>query len=234
VRVLVTRAAPDAPPLVQALVEAGHDVVVAPLLELRYTIDALAALATAQPEADVVVVTSAAAADAIALGAPGAWRRARWAAVGPATAQRLREHGLPVAVVPARSTALELVAALGDPAGLVVVWPRGDLAATEPADQLRAAGARVFDVVAYTNGEPPGAAEAVRWSLPVDVTTLFSASAAERLAAAVPPERRALLGRVVVVGPSTAAACARLGLAVSTVADPSTVAGVVRAIGSGP
>jgi uroporphyrinogen-III synthase len=234
VRVLVTRALSDAPALVHALAEAGYSPVVAPLLELRFRIDDLARLAADEPRADVVIVTSAAGADAIAIAAPSAWRGARWAAVGPATAQRLREHGLPVHAVPARATALDLVAELGDVSGLVVVMPRGDLAPAEPVERLRREGATVRDVVCYENGEPPDAARDLLAALPVDATTLFSGSAAERLAAAVPPERRAELGRVVVVGPTTAEACARLGIPVAVVASPHTVDGVLAALGPRP
>ncbi len=230
-RVLVTRALTDAPPLVHALVAAGHAPVVAPLLELRFRVEALARLAADAPRADVVVVTSAAGADAVAIAAPSAWRQARWAAVGPATGQRLREHGLPVHVVPERATALDLVTALGDVEGLTLVMPRGDLAPPEPVERLRASGATVHDVICYENGAPPDAARDLLASLPVDATTLFSGSAAERLAEAVPVERRAALGRIVVVGPSTADVCARVGLPVAAVANPHTVAGVVAALG---
>jgi uroporphyrinogen III methyltransferase/synthase len=233
VRVLVTRALQDAASLTHALVELGHEPVLVPLIEVTFQIDALAALAAAVPGPDWVLVTSGVGADAIAVSCPSAWRRARWAAVGPATAHRLRERGLPVTVVPERFTAMALIAALGDLAGQVLIMPRGDLAPAEPVLQLRAAGATVHDVVCYANSEPPNTARDVLASLPVHATTLFSGSAAERLAAAVPAERRAELGRVVVVGPSTAETCARVGLHVHAVADQHTVAGVVRAIGTG-
>lgn len=227
-RVLITRSVQDAPALVGALLDRGHHPVVVPLVEIRFAPDDLARLA-ATP-ADVVLVTSAVAADALAIAAPRAWAGARWAAVGPATAQRLRELGLPVHLVPPRATADDLLQALGDPAGATIVWPRGDLAPAGPVERLRAAGATVHDVVAYTNGAPVGAERELRAALPVDVTTLFSGSAADRLAAAVGPERRAELGRVVVVGPSTAEACARHGVPVARIAEPHTVAGVLSAI----
>ncbi len=228
-RVLVTRAQQDAPPLVQALLRAGLEPVMVPLLERRYRLEEVAAAAAAHPEVDVVFVTSSAAADALAIGAPEAWRRALWAAVGPGTERRLQSLGYRVAVVPARATALDLVAALGDLSGKRVVWPRGDLATEGTAAGLLGTGATLIDPVVYENVPPRGHAEQLAAALPVEATTLLSGSAAERLAAAVLPERRESLGKIVCIGPSTVEVAERLGLRVAAVASPHTVAGVVSA-----
>lgn len=229
-RVLVTRAAEDAPALAGALATAGLEPVVVPLLERRWRPDAVADAATAHPRASVVFVTSAVAADVVAVGAPGAWRSARWAAVGPATATRLRELGFPASVVPERATADDLVRALGDLTGEVVVYPRADLAPAATVEALRASGAMVVDVVAYENAAPPGYEARLRAVLPVEATTLMSGSAAERLAEAVPPEDRGRLGEIVCVGPSTAQVARDRGLSVAAVAEPHTVSGVVAAV----
>lgn len=229
-RVLVTRAVEDAPPLVQALASAGYEPVVVPTIERRWRPEAVADTARAQPTAEWVLVTSAAAAEVVATGAPWAWRTARWAAVGPATAQRLIELGYRCTLVPERATAHDLVLALGDLRGQTVVYPRADLATPAASEGLQLAGATVVEVVAYENAAPAGCAADLRRALPVDATTLLSGSAAERVAEAVSPGERAALGHVVVIGPSTARTCATLGVPVHAVADPHTVAGVVAAL----
>ncbi|MEQ1506702.1 MAG: uroporphyrinogen-III synthase, partial [Myxococcota bacterium] len=116
-RVLVTRAAEDAPTLAHALALAGFEPVVVPLLERRWLPLAVADAAIEHPQAQWVVVTSATAADVIAIGAPSAWKSAGWAAVGPATAERLVELGYSPRRVPERATAHDLIVALGDLSG---------------------------------------------------------------------------------------------------------------------
>jgi uroporphyrinogen-III synthase len=228
--VLVTRAVEDAQALASALVIAGLQPVVVPLVERRWLPLAVAELAAARPDASVVLITSAAAAEVVAAGAPNAWRSARWAAVGPATASRLAELGYSAAVVPERATAFDLVTALGDLTGEVVVYPRADLASSSTIEALRASGATVADVVAYENAAPHGFEARLRRALPVHATTLMSSSAAERLADAIPPEDRGQLGKIVCVGPSTASAAKHRGLFVTAVAEPHTLAGVVSAV----
>lgn len=229
-RVLVTRAPEDARVLTRALALAGFEPVEVPLLQRIWEVDAVAAAARSWPPVDVVVVTSATTVDVLAVAAPRAFRDARWAAVGPATARRLQELGLPVHLVPQRSTGADLVEALGPVEGLRVAYPRADLALPDIADTLRDRGAEVLEVVAYTNSAPPGIARQLAEALPVDATTVLSGSAAERLADAVPPEHHHKLGQIVVIGPSTLAVARQVGLKVHAMADPYTVAGVVEAL----
>lgn len=229
-RVLVTRAAQDAPALARRLIELGLEPVLVPLLDLQWDPMAVADVAHAHPAVDHVLVTSGVAADVLAVGAPNAWRSARWAAVGPGTAERLARHGLPCATVPERATARDLTASLGPLAGKTVVYPRSELADPDAVQRLEAAGATVVEVVAYRNVAPRGFVERLQGALPVRVTTLLSSSAAERLAEGVPAERRAELGSIVVLGPSTADAARHAGLAVAAVAQPHTLDGLVRAV----
>lgn len=230
-RVLVTRSAEDAPPLAEALAAVGCRPVLAPVLERRWRPDPLVELAARVPDADWLLVTSAASAEILAIAAPNAWRRARFAAVGPATERRLAELGLSTsrALVPDRATAADLVAAMGDLRGQVVIYPKADLAAKQTEDALTRAGALVHSVVAYENTAPAGYRERLLAALPVEVTTLLSGSAAERLAEVVPEDLRAALGAVVVIGPSTEAVARDRGLPVHAIADPHTIQGVVSA-----
>lgn len=229
-RVLVTRALQDAPVLARRLAETGFEPVLVPLLEIRWDALAIADAAQRHPHVDRVLITSSVAADVVAAGAPSAWRDAQWAAVGPATADRLARHGYACATVPDRATADELVRTLGEVAGQSVLLPRSELADPGMVRTLTERGASVLEVVAYTNVAPTGFAQKLRASLPVDATTLMSGSAAERLAEGVPVDERPLLGKIVAVGPTTAHAAGRRGIPVDGIADPHTVDGLVTAV----
>lgn len=229
-RVLVTRPAEDAPALATVLGRAGYQPILVPLLERRWFVDAVADAVTEHHAVDWVLVTSGTSADVIATAAPNAWRHARWAAVGPATAARLAPLGITPDVVPSRSTAADLVRALGDLTGLRVAYPRGDLASPATSNALEAAGAEVIDVVAYANVAPRRHATRLRAALPVQATTLMSGSAAQRLSTALEPAERSQLGPIVCIGPTTARVARTAGLVVDAVARPHSLAGLVSAL----
>jgi uroporphyrinogen-III synthase len=212
-RVLVTRALEDAGPLVAALLRAGHEPVLVPLVG-RAPGDPL-------PDGpfDLVVLTSAASADA----ARGV--NAPVACVGPATAARAGELGLDVIAV-GEGTGAELVARL-DLRGKRVLYPRAAEATPETAAALRAAGAELVEVTAYRNIAPDGFAAALRAAWPVDAVTLMSGSAARRLAEAGLPLEGV---RIVVIGPSTARECAAVGIPVHAVAERPDVEALVAAV----
>ena len=151
---------------------------------------------------DWLVVTSANGAHE--LGRRGV-RANRIAAIGPATAAALREHGLQVDLVPDTHTQEGLRDAL--PAGRLL------LAAAEGArrDVLEA------DFVAlYRTVELPQAVDA-------DIALLMSGSAARALGARIP---------VIAIGPQTAAEARRIGLQVVAVAEAPSVDGLVEALAS--
>ncbi|MCB9676068.1 MAG: uroporphyrinogen-III synthase [Alphaproteobacteria bacterium] len=229
-RVLVTRAAEDARPLCHSLEAHGHEPVRVPLLLRLWEVDALAQCAAEHPQADWLLVTSATTADVLAAGAPGAWKSARIGAVGPVTARKLEAIGRPAHVVPEQHTGAALVALLPDLTGKTVIYPKADLAPESMRDALVERGATVIEVVAYRNVPPNGHVERLAAALPVDATTLLSGSAAERLKAALGDLDPALLGRVVVIGPSTAKAAQDVGLPVHAVANPYTVNGLLMAL----
>jgi uroporphyrinogen-III synthase len=153
-------------------------------------------------EYDWLVVTSANGAHE--LGRRGV-RANRIAAIGPATAAALREHGLRVDLVPETHTHEGLRDAL--PEGRLL------LAAAEGArrDVLAA------DFVAlYRTVELPQEVAA-------DVALLMSGSAARALRTHMP---------VIAIGPQTADEAQRLGFDVVAVAEPHTVGGLVEALAS--
>ena len=229
-RVLVTRALEDARSICHVLAMAGFTPVTAPLLQRVWDVDAMAAAAEAHPDVDWILVTSSAAAEVLAAGAPRAWPTARIAAVGPATARRLSAVGREADLIPARYTATELLQAMPDLTGNTVLYPRADLASPALADALRSRGATVHDIIAYRNVEPNDARTRLREALPVQATTLLSGSAATRLAGLIPHEERSSLGHVVAIGPSTAAAAESVGLRVHGVASPHTLQGLLDAL----
>ena len=229
-RVLITRAAADAPTMAKAISEEGMVPIQVSALQRNFDIDAIIGLAETARDADLLLVTSPPVAEVLAIATPEAWRTCEVAAVGPSTQRRLEAMGWPVHHVPQRSTAADLLDLLGDVKGRIIAWPRADLAASYTADALRDRGAMVHEAIAYHNVEPTHFAERLQAALPVDATTLMSGSAAMRVANRVPQDARWKLGRVVVIGPSTLASAQEVGLAVHGMAQPHSVAGLVSAL----
>jgi uroporphyrinogen-III synthase len=230
-RVLITRAAEDAASLVDPLRAAGAEPLCVPLLERRTVPGAVYAALLESPATDLAMLTSAAAAAALedAVRA-GAACPARIAAVGPTTARRASRLAGALLPLPARATALDLVASLGDLSGVAVIYPRAEIATPGIAAALREAGAVLREVVAYRNVEPAGASAALAGAWPFDVATALSSSAARRLAQALQAAELAPAPAVIAIGPSTAEAARSVGLQVAAVADPHTAAGVVAAV----
>ena len=194
-RVAVTRE-----DLAERVAALGHEPVLVELIR----IEPLADETVDASGYDWLVVTSANGAHE--LGRRGV-RANRIAAIGPATAAALREHGLRVDLVPETHTQEGLREAL--PGGRLL------LAAAEGArrDVLDA------DFVAlYRTVELPQAVDA-------DIALLMSGSAARALGTRIP---------VVAIGPQTAAEARRIGLDVVAVAEVQSVDGLVEALASLP
>jgi uroporphyrinogen-III synthase len=219
--VLVTRAGEDAGELTTLLRAAGFEVRHAPAVE-RVLFPEVWAQALRDQVPALILLTSAATAELVGRG-PALPSTTRLAAVGPRTAARARHLGLAVELVPETATGAALVAALGPLMDVTVHYPRAREATPETLAALRAAGASVIDPIVYENREPVAFAEHLRSALPVDLITLLSGSAARRVAAALPPDRRP---PVIAIGPSTAAEARHAGLQVVGVADPHTAEGV--------
>ena len=206
-RVVVTRAAAQAGPLVSRLETLGLEVVVCPLVEIVPLGDD-----PIDPSPyDWVIATSPNGADELARRLASA--PARIAAIGPGTAAALRAHCLEPVLVPAVSTQEGLRAELPRPAGRVLV------AAAEGArrllvDELDADFLPLYRTVELRPPEPPEG----------DLAVVASASAARALAATgarIP---------VVAIGPQTAAAARKAGLAVAAVAETHDLDGLVAAV----
>ncbi len=184
---------------------------------------------------DVIVVTSANAADrfAGALVSHGAWPVASTAivAIGPATAARLREHGLRVEITGSRATGAALAADLAHLGvrGRRILLPRSRRGRPELADGLRSAGAVVDDVAFYdTVPVRPDGEDAARLT-EVDAVVLTSPSAVASLVDVLGPADACRV-RAVTIGPTTSAAAREAGLAVTAEAREQSPDGIVAAL----
>lgn len=205
-KVVVTRAAEQADPLVARLEALGHEVVRCPLIRVEPLGDEPI---DASPY-DWVVVTSPNGARELArrLEAPPR----RLAAIGPGTADALRAHGLAVELVPRVSTQEGLLAEL--PPGRVL------LAAAEGARRLlvEERGADFLPLYRTVELHPPPPEG--------DVAVLASASAARALAAT------GARMPVVAIGPQTADEARAHGLEVAAVAASHDLDGLLEAVSS--
>lgn len=227
-RIVVTR--PEAKRLADELERLGAEVTIVPLIEIRPAEDrrALADAVERFGEYDWIVLTSVNGVAAVAEGFAGLAGLAgpRVAAIGPVTADAIREHGVEPAFVANRASD-DIVGGLGDVSGTKVLMPQADLADPRLAEELRGRGAQVDTVVAYRTVlvEPP------MWGiLPLriaDAVVLASGSACRSLAAAGGAGGGAIL---VCIGPKTAKVAREVGLTVGLVADETTSDGIIRSL----
>lgn len=227
-RVLVTRAEEDAQALCDALAALGCEPVRLPLIERSLVTENTARLRRALVSAEVVLLTSPASASAIGRVWREPVRAPKFAAVGPATAERARSLGLPVDVTPETATGRDLVQALGALRGMRVLYPRAEVSTSATTEALSRAGADLTEIVAYRNTPPEGLRKAMKAVGEVDLVTLFSGSAARRYARTA-RQAGLPLAPVVVIGPSTAATATAEGLEIVGIASPHSLEGVVQA-----
>jgi uroporphyrinogen-III synthase len=207
VRVIVTRPAAQARPLVAALREAGYEPVLCPLIEIEPIDDGPIAV----DGYDWVIVTSANGAEQLAKRHRG--HLPRVAAIGAATASALSSYGIAADFVPSEATQDVLVEEFPRPPGRVL------FVGAEDARGLIVAGLDAdFRAVYRTRPLRPE-------SLPDgDLATLASASAADAFA------DLGLDIPVVTIGPQTTAAARARGLVVRAQAAEANVAGLVAAV----
>ena len=168
----------------------------------------------------------------------GALRRYRVAAIGPATAEALKELGIVPQVVPDEYRAeglLEHLRAHIRP-GERVLLPRAAETRDLLVKELGRLGADVAEVSAYQTVAVREGAPVLRRALEsgtVDVVTFTSSSTVRHFVAMFAPGEAAALLRTIVVaciGPVTAAAAAELGLATRIMPAEYTIPALARAI----
>jgi uroporphyrinogen III methyltransferase/synthase len=244
--VVVTRAAAQAQRFTQLLEAAGARVIEAPAIVIGPPASwepldaALAALDTFTwivftSTNGVLMVDRRLA--ALGLGWPALAGR-RVAAIGPATADALREHGVRVDVVPAEYRAEGLVSRLRAvlAAGDRVLLPRAAQTRDVLVTELRALGVQVSEVAAYATRKAESGAARLADALAagsIDAVTFTSSSTARNFAEGFTEgERRAWRGRVAVasIGPITAATAAEYGLPTDIMPAEYTIPALARAI----
>jgi uroporphyrinogen-III synthase len=231
--IVVTRAEGNDGPLTQLLRAAGHRV-------LHWQVSAVAEPADPAPlrdalrrldDYDWIVFTSAPAVDTVIRVRAAAPERTRVAAVGNATASALRQHGWPVDLVPAKSDAQHLAAALlAQHAGARrVLFPASAEALPTLARQLRQGGSQVDQVEAYRLATVAAPAQTWRAALhdgSIDAITFASPSAVTRLRAALGADHFDKVKSLVVaaIGETTAKALRDNGVASPLVAPSGSLA----------
>jgi uroporphyrinogen-III synthase len=225
-RIVITR--PEAERMADELGRLGAEVTIVPLIEIRAAEGrALEDAIDAMASYDWIVLTSVNGVTAVAQGLAGlVGHSTRVAAVGPVTAEAIRDTGVEPAFVASRASD-DIAGGLGEIDGVKILLPQADIAEPHLAEELRGKGAEVEAVIAYRTVlvEPP------MWGiLPLriaDAVVLASGSACRSLAAAGGAGGGAML---VCIGPKTARVAREVGLKVGLVADETTSDGIIRAL----
>lgn len=230
---VVTRAAHQAAPLVAALAARGAGVVELPVIAIVDPRDGGASLRRAVAHLDGydwVVFTSANAVSRFFAAEPRRESLPRVAAIGPATAAALEHAGAAVALVPERYVAEGLLEAFPAPpaGGARVLLPRAAVAREVLPEGLRAAGYIVDVVEAYRTQRPQVDPWVLEEAATADAVAFTSPSTVEGYVAVA--GKRAVPPVIVCIGPVTAEAARRHGLAVSAVAAVHTASGLVDAL----
>jgi uroporphyrinogen III methyltransferase/synthase len=162
----------------------------------------------------------------------------RVAAIGPATADALAEHGVRVDLVPEEYRAeglLERLRGVVTPADHVLL-PRAAQTRDVLVTGLRHLGAQVTEVAAYATRRGEGGATRLREALAagtIDAVTFTSSSTARNFAELfTEDERRDWLGHVTVasIGPITAATATEYGLTTDVMPGEYTIPALARAL----
>ena len=241
-RILVTRTREQSSGLAATLRLLGADVREVPTIRIMppasyAPLDAALANIAAY---DVLLVTSANTARVLASRRPLPWpRQPCTVAVGPATAEALRQAGLRVDVQPAPSVAESVVRELAPSArGKRMLLPQAAKARDLLPQALREAGAEVEVVEAYRN-EPDESSRAALGKLflpgqpPVDAVTFTSSSTVVNFLALLPEDFRSALPsrvRACSIGPITSATLRGHGWEPAAEAATHDVEGLVTAV----
>ena len=241
-RIVVTRATQQAPILSEKLRELGADAIEMPATQIaRLDLAPLRASIDTISDYDWLIFTSQ---NAVAifweqLLGRGKDSRAlaglKIAAVGPATAGALLEHGITVDVIPERFVAeglLEMMQEREDVAGGKVLYVTAEGARDVLPAGLREIGANLVIVEAYRTIPDGAGAERLARAIEagkVDLATFTSASAVRGYIEAV-GEELALKIPAASIGPQTSDALREAGIEIEAEAEESTIDGLVSAV----
>jgi uroporphyrinogen-III synthase len=220
--VLVTRPAGAGDPLVAELEAHGYRVSAVPTVATRPVFVEWPDLT----RYDWIVLTSAAGVSSLPRIAGGP----RWAAVGAATADALRDRGVEADFVPEAANGAALGETLPDPHGARVLLVRASLGGTDLPAALRARGALVEELTVYETVEGPAESAAA----------LVSAMYMPDLAAVVFASGSAVRGYIklggrtdipaITIGPRTSTVARDLGFGLVVEATTPNVRDLVAAV----
>jgi uroporphyrinogen-III synthase len=253
-RVVVTRSSEQASRLSLRLREHGYEPVEVPVIEVRQSAahrDAVDAAFLHVESFAWVVFTSPNAVDvSLSRERVSSGQLPRIAAVGPGTAERIRQYGVEPSIVAETSSGQGLVTTMADVVPSTVLIPQAAGARPDVVDGLRTLGWDVTMCESYETVAVQPSDGDLDVASRCDVIAFASSSAVESWArawsgAAGAPSLVALssaalssvtLSRVtpdivVSIGPQTTATALRLGLTVAEEADPHTLDGLVAAVG---
>jgi uroporphyrinogen-III synthase len=245
-RILVTRPLPRSEELCAAIRAQGGEAVVVPAIGIEDDVDhedldrAIASL----DRYEWLVFASANAVGAfyarvetlearggIGKGTGAAAARKRVAAIGPSTAQALRDRSIDVSSIPEEFVAAAIAESMGDIEGARVLIPCSDIAGKKLGQRLRERGAIVDEAVAYATAPAKIAPESrVELERGFDAVLFMSPSAARNFAALSggPSSLRGAL--VACIGPATAEEAARNGYRIGLVAGVHSTEGLVDSL----
>jgi len=244
-RILITRAAHQAGKLSDRLRALGAEPVEVPVLEIRPPAgyDAIDLALRRLDSYDWLILTSANTVRAFAeraaeLGLPLAPQRGTFkvAAIGEATADAARKHGLPVTLIPGAYVAEAMVEALAKhAAGQKFLLARAEVARDVIVDALRSVGAKVDVVDAYRNVLPEAAPALLREALEqaIDAVTFTSSSSVTHLKEAAEKAGIAFPFAgvpAVSIGPITSKTLREAGWEPAIEAAPHDIHGLVEAV----
>jgi uroporphyrinogen-III synthase len=245
-RIVITRAAPQSEALGKVLAGLGAIPLVLPLVEFGEPEDfgPLDAAIAQLDQFDWIIFTSGKAVRAVVsrsndLGASlnPAGSKLRIAAVGPVSAEAVRQAGLPVEYVARTHSGVGLANELGERLrGRSVLLPRSDRANPDLPAALKTHGAEVSEVVAYRTLQPGGVDRQKLSRISAgeaDAILFFSPSAVQNFAELVGVDHFLRLQNglaITAVGPVTAEALRRFEIERIVVAADTTSAAVVQAL----
>ena len=243
-RVLVTRSRTQMSVLSEMLAEEGAEPIELPTIEFADAEDysPLDSAITVLQTYSWVIFTSANGVGVFfsrmaALGVDSrAFGGVKVAAIGPATASALAQHGIMADFVPDKYVSEAIVQHMEsvDLSGARVLLPRADIGREELTEGLARLGARVEQVCAYRTVMPQdsrGKATSLLREGNIDVATFTSSSTVRNLLDLLDGDRLLLQGvKIACIGPITARTAQELGLQVDIIAQDYTVAGLVRAM----
>jgi uroporphyrinogen-III synthase len=245
-RILVTRAHSQAEGLSSRLRELGADVIEAPVIEIRPP-DSFEELDTALKEIlqyDWLILTSVNGVEALfsrlePLGlSVDSLQHLKIAAIGPATEERIQDHGLVVDIVPRKYVAEDVVRSLRKQVkGEKVLLVRAKIARDVIPEELRNAGATVEVVEAYQTVVPENAKSTLEKvfrhsDLPDAITFTSSSTVKNFLTTILATDIPAKLSKIkfASIGPVTSETLREFGMPVHVEGDEYTMDGLAQAI----